>query len=372
MKFKNISLFFFVFVLFACNKDKNQNLDINFVVSGFYNNVPENTYIYLVNRKAQNTVLIDSALITDSVFNLKGNIKDSEDFYFIKLSNSDYFVHLIAKAGDTIKLRVDYNKPQNYKILNPQQSEAIQKIENHIFIINSQIKATEDIEKIDSLKKIQINYSLNFLSEQDTTLAAIIALSEKFITGEPVIPIEKYLQLYQDTEKKLRHRYLDLDHYSSFVEFIKNYEISVLRDKPIDFENIKPDKIQNFSSKTILGEDFNLANLKGKKILLVFWASWCVPCSYNNKVLKRIAENYKDIEIVQISLDNNIEILKDTLSVYGFEHYLINDENVWGSEIAKQYVVNNLPTNILIDQKGNIILHSSNTNDLFRFFEKIK
>lgn len=116
----------------------------------------------------------------------------------------------------------------------------------------------------------------------------------------------------------------------------------------------------DFKTKEANGKIFSLTQLKGKFVLIDFWASWCVPCLAEIPDIKKLYYRYKSrgFDIVAISLD------KDTLSwtkaiqkenIAQWHNVLANDE------IAKYYpnVTNPIPSGILIDPQGKIIWKST-------------
>lgn len=115
-----------------------------------------------------------------------------------------------------------------------------------------------------------------------------------------------------------------------------------------------PDIRQPAPDGTIL----SLHSLRGKYVLLDFWASWCRPCRAENPTLVRAFQKYKNkgFDIFQVSLDRDKTawmnaIQQDGLS--GWHH--VSDLKMWESEPAKLYNVTGIPKSFLLDPQGIII-----------------
>jgi thiol-disulfide isomerase/thioredoxin len=112
------------------------------------------------------------------------------------------------------------------------------------------------------------------------------------------------------------------------------------------------------------GKTIALSSLKGKIVLLDFWASWCGPCRMENPNLVAAYNKYKDSKfkgakgftIYSVSLDQNKEawlkaIKQDNLTWTNH----VSDLGGWQSKPAQIYRVNSIPASYLLDQNGMIV-----------------
>ncbi|GIJ95423.1 thiol:disulfide interchange protein [Capnocytophaga stomatis] len=120
------------------------------------------------------------------------------------------------------------------------------------------------------------------------------------------------------------------------------------------------------------GKTFKLTDLKGKNILIDFWATWCPDCLKEIPSLKEIYKTYqqKNFTILSISLDRNKNSWKKAIADgLSWEHGFV--ENAWKSDAAQTYTLRWLPTYILIDTNGIIIARTINSHKMIEEIEKL-
>jgi peroxiredoxin len=105
------------------------------------------------------------------------------------------------------------------------------------------------------------------------------------------------------------------------------------------------------------GDTLRLSDLRGKVVLLDFWASWCGPCRKENPNVVRIYEKYKDqgFEILGVSLDRSKASWVQAIEKDGLKWLHVSDLKQWRSIAAQTYGVGAIPYTVLLDQEGKIV-----------------
>lgn len=105
------------------------------------------------------------------------------------------------------------------------------------------------------------------------------------------------------------------------------------------------------------GGSISLSSLRGKYVLIDFWASWCKPCRQENPNVVRLYNEYqnKNFEILGVSLDENKDRWVKAIEQDGLIWKHISDLQGWQSAAAEKYNVRAIPATFLVDPAGKVI-----------------
>jgi len=131
----------------------------------------------------------------------------------------------------------------------------------------------------------------------------------------------------------------------------------------------------NFSLKNLEGKVINLADLKGKVVVLDFWATWCGPCKASFPAMQELVSKYKDknVEFLFVNTWERAKEDETTKKVNTFindKKYSFNVVFDYDDAITTKYKIEGIPTKIVIDKNGNIIAFGSSEQDLTHLIDE--
>lgn len=129
---------------------------------------------------------------------------------------------------------------------------------------------------------------------------------------------------------------------------------SAVPPSPWEIEGLIGKKAPDFTLRDINNRPFNLSSLRGKVVILNFWATWCPPCRAEMPPLNNLYREMrnKGLEVVAISTDRSSSVIKDYISKNPIDFTVLIDTD---NKVSRQFKVFSIPTTFLIDRNGIII-----------------
>jgi peroxiredoxin len=139
----------------------------------------------------------------------------------------------------------------------------------------------------------------------------------------------------------------------------------------------EPDRINlvgtpaaEFALKDLNGKPVHSTGLRGKVVVLDFWASWCGPCRETMPEMEKLHREFKDKGLVVLGInDEEAETARQFIQKNGYTFPTLSDE---GSGLSDQYGVNAIPQTFIIDRDGKVFAHFFGTGESQKLREAVK
>lgn len=290
-------------------------------------------------------------------YSFKGKLP-VKDIYVLRVSDNQH-LNLILREGSTIQVFGDAkNIIAFHNIVGSEESAQLNKYIVNMQVYNAKKDSATRYLQANPDQQQQVNESFtplfyeyenfkkNFLTSNANSPALLPLLSEV----DPIQNFESYESLVLQIVK-------GFDGAPSVNQikamYLKNKEAHDEM-KAFSAGNLAPDFAQPKSDGKLL----KLSDLKGKVVLIDFWASWCGPCRRENPNVVRIYQKYADkgFTVLSVSLDKDknawLEAVKRDNLLWP-NH--VSDLKAWSNEAAQLYKVKGIPFTVLVDKEGKII-----------------
>lgn len=277
-------------------------------------------------------------------------------------------VQLQAKASDLV---------QTYRIQGSDESKKVQQIiqrthaSAHVidtlnaFYMKNQLNPDLDtivahlIALSDSVYKTDKLFFEHFIKSNPASLASYVALSQKLDDNKPYFRISDDLYYFEMVDTALFNRY-------DTIPMVKMLHAYVMQAKAKfrNQQNMKKNGLSigsmapDIHLPNIYGDTLHLSDLRGKYVLVDFWGSWCRPCRKENKNLRTAYRKYRyfGFEIFQVAIERSKADWKNTIREDRlYWRYQVSELNYMQSQTARNFGVQKIPSNFLLDSQGKVI-----------------
>jgi thiol-disulfide isomerase/thioredoxin len=351
--------------LAACSSNSTKG---SFQLSGTLTNAATGDVIYLEELAPGLKLVIDSATIDD-----KGNFSfkhASPDVGFYRIKSSEQnFAMLVLDSSQKITLTGDYkNLGNSYKVegsedtkvflaFNALGKEIQQKTDSMQQAFQAAVGTMKaDSSKMDSVNKVfgdVYNKIIDTYQEQFAALVVKNKSSLAVLAGIQQLNPNKYLSLYKEVEVALTAKYPNCKYLVNLKKDIAAFESQSQKAGKLAIGTEAPD----FTLTTPEGKPLTLSSLRGKVVMIDFWASWCGPCRKENPNVVAMYKKLhsKGFEIYSVSLDDDRDKWLHAIKADGLLWNHASDLKGWDSQAAKLYGVDGIPFTVLLDKEGKII-----------------
>ncbi len=363
-----------------------------FTVSGKLAGLAEDEYLLLREVKPGFLEPVDSVMpARDGSFSFR-SATEYPAFYMLSMDD-DNFLTLLVAPGEKIEVQADGNSLA--KPLEVKGSEGTAQIlafrKDHDAVVAELKRLTDTYNEnitspdlpllMDSLDRRAAdvvdefrNRALNLLEENMTSLMSVYLLNQQVVPGLQLFEPARNPELFYSVDSALYALYPQSDLVLDLHTFVAGLRKSVSVGKKAGEPPVPGEILPEIALPDPRGDTLRLSSLRGRVVLVDFWAAWCPPCREENPNLVKMYDMYhwQGFDIFQVSLDLRKEewtqaISKDRLGRW--KH--VSDLRYRDSEVVKKFGLTEIPASFLIDREGKVIAVNLRGDELRKKLDEV-
>lgn len=315
---------------------------------------------------------------------------DNPELVLVK-NEQEQTINLLPFPGDVISLDIpciDFsncytvqgsNESSNIKLLINKVRETKMKLDSisNLLSIKEEVLDSDPlIAEFSEIFKAQKMYNIKYVVENLSSLSSIYALYQRIGPEDYIFSETRDLQYLKIVADSVKNKYPNSSLVGSLVKDVvmkeREYERFLLLNKANNHEVTVAGHIDlKITDKN--GNEKSLNSLKGKVILLNFWASFDQSSRESNILLKSVYNKYNSngFEVYSVSLDNNKAAWLDAIRFEEYSWIDVCELSYPESYAASSYNIGEIPTSYLIDREGNIVAKNLNGKVLSTWLDNL-